>query len=177
MNVKDAIENRRSIRKYIDKEVPYEYLLELIYSAQLAPSAKNRQPWRFKIITSEEKNSIINMMISYDKNEKEKSSDSISFTDNVMKESSSIILIFRKEDKNWRDFDLLSIGACIENMCLYAEELGLATLWIGDIVFIKDKINDFLKIKDLELVSALAIGYPNQTPKKRPREKLESIII
>ena len=66
MNVKEAIENRRSIRKYIDKEVPYEYLLELIYSAQLAPSAKNRQPWRFKILTNEEKNAIINMMISYD---------------------------------------------------------------------------------------------------------------
>ena len=34
-----------------------------------------------------------------------------------------------------------------------------------------------LKIKDLELVSALAVGYPNQSPKKRPREPLESIII
>ena len=177
MNIKEVIENRRSIRKYIDKEVPHEYLLELIYSAQLAPSAKNRQPWRFKILTNEEKNNIINMMISYDEITKKKLSDSISFTANIMKESPSIILIYRKEDKNWRDFDLLSIGACIENMCLYAEELDLATLWIGDIVFIKDKINSYLKIKDLELVSALAVGYPNQFPKKRPREPLESIII
>ena len=39
--------------KYIDKEVQHDYLLELIYSAQLAPSAKNRQPWRFKIINNE----------------------------------------------------------------------------------------------------------------------------
>ena len=74
-------------------------------------------------------------------------------------------------------FKILFIFLLLLPICLYAEELGLATLWIGDIVFIKDKINDFLKIKDLELVSALAIGYPNQTPKKRPREKLESIII
>lgn len=177
MNIKEVIENRRSIRKYKDKEIPYEYLLELIYSAQLAPSAKNRQPWRFKILTNEEKNNIINMMISYDEITKKKLSDSISFTANIMKESPSIILIYRKEDKNWRDFDLLSIGACIENMCLYAEELDLATLWIGDIVFIKDKINSYLKIKDLELVSALAVGYPNQFPKKRPREPLETIII
>ena len=177
MNVKEAIENRRSIRKYIDKEVPHEYLLELIYSAQLAPSAKNRQPWRFKILTNEEKNAIINMMFSYDQEENEKLSDSISFTANVMKGASNIILIFSKKDEKWRDFDLLSIGACIENMCLYAEELYLATLWIGDIVFIKDKINSYLKIKDLELVSALAVGYPNQFPKKRPREPLETIII
>ena len=41
------IENRRSIRKYKPDEIERKLIEESIYSASLAPSAKNRQPWKF----------------------------------------------------------------------------------------------------------------------------------
>ena len=41
------IENRRSIRKYKPDEIERKLIEEIIYSASLAPSAKNRQPWKF----------------------------------------------------------------------------------------------------------------------------------
>lgn len=41
------IENRRSIRKYKSDAVSKEIHEHIIYSATLAPSAKNRQPWKF----------------------------------------------------------------------------------------------------------------------------------
>ena len=41
------IENRRSIRKYKRHEISKEIIEDIIYSATLAPSAKNRQPWKF----------------------------------------------------------------------------------------------------------------------------------
>lgn len=44
-----AIDDRRSIRKYTSEEIPQEIIEEMIYAATLAPSAKNRQPWKFKI--------------------------------------------------------------------------------------------------------------------------------
>ena len=41
------IENRRSIRKYKPDEIERKLIEEIIYSASLAPSAKNRQHWKF----------------------------------------------------------------------------------------------------------------------------------
>ncbi|MGZ8898234.1 MAG: nitroreductase family protein, partial [Halobacteriota archaeon] len=51
---KDAIEKRRSIRKFKQDPVPDEYIMALIEAARLAPSASNTQPWRFKIVSDDE---------------------------------------------------------------------------------------------------------------------------
>ena len=48
------IENRRSIRKYLDKKVEKEKLIQILESARLAPSGSNTQPWMFIIIESED---------------------------------------------------------------------------------------------------------------------------
>jgi len=50
MEVKDAIQTRRSVRKYRSKSVPKETILELLKTASLAPSATNRQPWEFVVV-------------------------------------------------------------------------------------------------------------------------------
>jgi len=47
LTTKEAIERRRSIRKFKDKSVPDEHIMELIEAARLAPSGCNAQPWRF----------------------------------------------------------------------------------------------------------------------------------
>lgn len=49
-----SIEARRSIRKYLDKPVEEEKIMQLIESARLAPSGHNYQPWHFIIVQSEE---------------------------------------------------------------------------------------------------------------------------
>jgi nitroreductase len=51
---KDAIEKRRSIRKFKRDSVPDEHIMALIEAARLAPSASNTQPWRFKIVSDDE---------------------------------------------------------------------------------------------------------------------------
>ena len=50
LTTKEAIEKRRSIRKYKADSIPDEYVRELLDSARLAPSGCNAQPWRFKIV-------------------------------------------------------------------------------------------------------------------------------
>ena len=52
------IENRRSIRKYKPDELDRKLIEEIIYSASLAPSAKNRQPWKFIVYKGEEKDKL-----------------------------------------------------------------------------------------------------------------------
>ncbi len=50
LTTKEAIENRRSIRKFKSNTIPDEIILALLESARLAPSGCNAQPWRFKIV-------------------------------------------------------------------------------------------------------------------------------
>lgn len=47
----EAIKNRRSIRKYKNAPVSREQISEILYAGMLAPSSKNRQPWRFIVVT------------------------------------------------------------------------------------------------------------------------------
>ena len=56
------IENRRSIRKYKRHEISKEIIEDIIYSATLAPSAKNRQPWKFIVYQGEEKSKLVDVM-------------------------------------------------------------------------------------------------------------------
>lgn len=56
------IENRRSIRKYKPDELDRKLIEDIIYSASLAPSAKNRQPWKFIVYQGEEKDKLVDVM-------------------------------------------------------------------------------------------------------------------
>ena len=62
-----VIKSRRSVRKYIDKEIPEEILKEIIDCARLAPSGNNRQPWMFLVITDWEKKEKIASLARYGK--------------------------------------------------------------------------------------------------------------
>ena len=50
----EQIENRRSIRKYLNKKIEKEKVVQVLESARLAPSGSNTQPWTFIIVESEE---------------------------------------------------------------------------------------------------------------------------
>ena len=177
MDTIKAIENRRSIRKYKDTEVSKEQILDILNAGRLAPSAKNRQPWYFIKVSTSMKNEIADLMIKYTEDkEKEGRLYSVSFTSNVIKEASVLILILKSKDDVWDRYDTLSVGAAIENMILRSTELNLGTLWVGDTDFVEKDILSMINHNDMELVSSLVIGYPNQTPKMRPRKELKEII-
>ena len=50
MKVIEAIRKRRSVRGYLEKPIPNEVLARILEAGRLAPSAKNRQEWRFIIV-------------------------------------------------------------------------------------------------------------------------------
>ena len=52
---KEAIYNRRSIRKYIDEPVPRFIIEQILDAGRVAPSAKNRQPWKYLVYSGEAK--------------------------------------------------------------------------------------------------------------------------
>ena len=68
-----------------------------------------------------------------------------------------------------------SIGAALENMSLTAFDLGLGSLWICDTYFAYRELMDWLDSPG-ELLCALALGYPGESPAPRPRRELSQLV-
>ena len=101
---------------------------------------------------------------------------SVNPTANVIKQAPILVLIFRPKDDNWIVGDNLSIGACVENMCLRATDLGIGSLWIRDIVYVSKQVAEILGHGELELNCAVAFGVPNESPNPRPRKQLKNLM-
>ena len=183
MELKEVINNRRSIRSFKKDKISKDLIMDILNCARLAPSAKNRQPWYFVVVDGNLKDRIADMMIRYTKENDEteemkllKCPSSVKETAKIIKEAPILILVFKEKDIHWTIGDTLSIGACVENMILGATDLGLGTLWIRDIVYIAEEVAKLVNHSNLELNSAISIGYSNQNPLPRPRKKLENIV-
>lgn len=193
MSIK-SIYNRRSIRRFQEKEVPLECLYEIIKAGIAAPSSKNRQPWKYIVFGNEKKKELLNAMkIGLAREDRgitalPKSRFGISDAKNtlrIMEEAPVIIIVlniyasspFLQIDSDERISEIcdsLSIGASIENMILAAEDMGLGSLWIANTCFAYSELTEYLET-DKQLVGAIAIGYANERPTQRPRKPLEEI--
>lgn len=191
----DLIYDRRSIRKFQEKDVPVELLNQIIDAGRVAPSAKNRQPWKYIVFGNESKEELLKAMeegLEREENgitEIPKSGYGIPDAKNtlkIMKEAPIIIVVlntnakspFLQIDNDERISeicDTLSIGASIENMLLAAEEIGLGTLWIANTCFAYPELVTYLNTEE-QLVGAIAVGYANESPGQRPRKEMDEIV-
>ena len=183
MELNEAIRNRRSVRKFKDVDVPKEIIEDLIEHARLAPSAKNRQPWKFVIVKDSVKDKISNMMIEKEeslktnfKNEVHKFNSSVLATAKIIKEAPVLILVLKYNENNWMVGDLLSIGGAIEHICLRATDLGLGSLWIRDICYVQEEIAKLIKHENMEVISAVSIGYTNEKPNEKKKKMLNEVL-
>ncbi len=181
MELIDAIQNRKSIRSYKNTEISNEIIEDLINCARLAPSAKNRQPWKFVVIKNEMKNKIIEVMLEKEKNPDSKFDTkfyptSVPSTVKAIEQAPILILVLREPDDNWRIGDALSIGATVEHICLRATDLGLSSLWIRDTVYAEEEILKLISQKNMNLICAISIGYSDGNSNPRPRKTLEEIL-
>ena len=192
----DAISNRRSIRKFKDQEVPRKLIIKMIEAARLAPSAKNRQPWKYIVFTGKQREIMLGVMdkgLDYALNEAGLPESAIpgvldaKNTLNIMRGAPAIILVLNTNGvtpfappldifgRITEICDSLSIGASIENALLTATEEGLGTLWIANTFFAHEPLRQFLDSEN-QLVGAIAVGYPDEEPAARPRKTIEEII-
>ena len=190
------IENRRSIRKYRSDEIDRKLIEEIIYSATLAPSAKNRQPWKFIVYQGEEKDKLVEVMrhgINSEKITHELMPEwafAIPDAENtvrIMQEAPCLIAVLNtnqytpfasieREKRIVEICDSLSIGAAVENMILTATGYGLGTLWIANTCFAYPELETYINTTD-QIISAVAVGYPDEAPGQRPRKKMEEIMV
>ena len=174
MELTDVMEKRRSIRMYKGDKISDDILKKAINYGILAPSAHNRQPWKVRIATTEEKNAISAAL--YEKT-KDIPGHTGPHTADIIKEVPSLLVIFiDNQIKENREHDIISIGAFIEHIILYLTDLGLGTLWVANTDNIKEEIKKICNT-ELECVSCIGVGEKNQDPKPRPRKDISEIII
>jgi len=154
MDVLEAIRSRRSIRKYKPESIPEEKLNTILEAARLAPSAANRQPWRFVVVQSVDQKKAL-----------------AEAANNQTFLSNAAVIVAAVGDSGlsakWHEKDTM---IALEHMVLAATALGYGTCWIG--AFDEEAVKSLLKIPErMKVVALLPIGTPDESPAPRPRRE------
>ncbi|MFW6428803.1 MAG: nitroreductase family protein [Desulfosalsimonas sp.] len=197
MELTDVIAQRRSIRKFTNDPVPDNLIDELLEAARLAPSGSNLQPWRFVIVSSEEKKKELNPVTPYKfalkapvlfvccadmtvletrpKRVKELR-ETGAFTDVDMEDpNSGKYKGGLSQSVTAKGYLAMNVAIAVEHIVLRAVDLGLATCWLGRVDV--EEAKKILELPEhLEFICLLPVGYPAQSPGQRPRLSREEIV-
>jgi nitroreductase len=147
-NVFDVIKLRKSVRWFIDKPIEEEKINLILESARLAPSASNRQEWRFVIVNDRD---LLDRIA--------RASCIYSFIKNFP----NIIVACADTDLHVMKCGQLSypidVAIALDHISLSAAALGLGTCWIG--MFHEEKIIEIIGTpKGVRIVALMVLGYP-----------------
>ena len=147
MSLVDVILSRRSIRQYDDKDIPKDVLDKILEAGRQSPSAANRQPYQFVVVTdSEIKKELSGLVSGFLKN-------------------APVVLVGCANTKalltgKWAVIDTT---IALENMVLAAWSLGVGSCWIG--AFNEQKVKNALQIPEKwKVVALISLGYPAENP-------------
>jgi nitroreductase len=162
--VLDAIYQRRSIRTFTNEPVERDQLREIVKAGIWAPSGLNNQPWRFAIVTDPALRAEIAKETRYS---------------HIVLAAPAIIAVYLDEASMYDAVkDHQAAGACIENMLLAAEALGLGAVWLGQILQNKENVRQLLGLREgLDLMAVIAIGHPDRHDQQSSRKPIEHFII
>ena len=167
MDIFQAINSRRSIRKYQDVPIEWEKVGQVLDAARLAPSWKNMQCWRFLVLNSPEKKEVLLCAFSDDNPGKK-----------ALAQAPVIILACadpaQSGVENGIEYYIADTAIAFEHICLAAHGLGLGTCWMG--WYDEPAMKELLGIPaGIRVVGVTPLGYPDQEPKQRPRKDLHEI--
>ena len=187
-----SIRNRRSVRMFTDKEVSDHDLRVILRAANQAPSAHNQQSWKFIILKGDKRNELATLVNSKAAEFTRPSSVLLRMASRSIVSAPVVIgvantgeLISRgselfKVDKSisndfFRIMEIQSSAAAVENLLIAATSIGLASVWLGVLVLIKNDILRFMGEPEGEFMAVIPVGYAakiNPGPTKQPLEEV-----
>ena len=200
LTTKEAIEKRRSIRKFKPDPIPEEHIMALLDSARLAPSGSNSQPWRFKVVRDRETRLQL-AQASYKQPFIAEAPivfvcciDLKSFIDGTVSGiqdlgrigavEGRIVNIIADRTERYTPVDIeeltpriaLNLAIAVEHIVLRALDFGLGSCWIR--LFDEKAVKAIFGWgRNIHIVALLPVGYPAESPAARRRLKIEEIII
>lgn len=169
MEFYELIKIRESIRDYDPKKpVPEEVLNRILDAGRLAPSAGNRQPWTFVVVSSPEK--LKEVGECYQKE--------------WFKQAPHVLVIVGDKSKSWtRNYDDYNsvetdLTIAMDHMVLAAENEGVGTCWV--IAYEYEVLAKVIGLKPEEVIYSITpLGFPHDGFKKRDnkiRKPLDQIV-
>jgi len=173
-SIMETIKNRRSIRRFEDREIPEDLLNNLYTAVQWAPSWANTQCWELVVVKDE---SI--------KKQLEECMAPKNPATRVVGNAPVVIAVCAKNNQagyyngavstKYGDWFMYDLGIATQNLCLAAHDQGLATVIVG--LFDHDKASEILKVPDnYSLVTLIPVGFPAKDPSAPKRKPIEEII-
>ncbi len=168
LDVFEAIKKRRSVRAYADEKVSEKDVERLIEAARWAPSAGNIQPWEFVVVKDVET--------------KRKLSEA-ALNETFIEKAPVVIVVCADLNRSSRGYgsrgkhlySLQDTAAATENILLAAQELGLATCWVG--AFHENEVAKAVKApRNLRPVAIVAVGHPAERPVAPPKRSVNEIV-
>lgn len=188
MDTLQNIYERRAVRKYIDKPVDKKIIEQIIDAGKMAPTAMNKQSWKFYVVTSRE--TILRMSKEIKKVAAKDfiksgvrqiikmaasllhapSLDFFKLDDPVFYGAPVVIFITAPRDNEWGALD---IGMCAQNMMLAAKSFGLDSCPVGFGKYLEHaKLYSRLNAdKTEQLHLSLIFGYGDEIPEMHKRVK------
>ena len=179
MEVLEAIQTRRSIRRYQDTPVDDKVVETVLEAARWAPSWANTQCWRFIVVREGgTKTRLADTLIA------NPDVSEINPADKAIRNAPVVIVacaelgksgIYHGEastDKgDWYMFD---VALAMQNLTLAAHSMGLGTVHVGS--FDAKEVASILRVPEgFCVVEMTPLGYPDQQPKPRPRKELAEV--
>ena len=166
------IRERRSIRRFQEKDIPEEVLTDVLEAARWAPSWANTQPWEIVVVKDQTIKEHIQETVS------PRNPSSLAIVNapvllvicGRLKKSGYYKDSYPTKFGDWFMYDL---GLATQNLCLAAHNSGLGTVIVG--LFDHDKVGEIIKLpQEHEVVVLVPLGYPDQNPsppKRRERSE------
>lgn len=167
MHVFEAISQRYSVRSYADRAVEPEKLARVLEAARLAPSARNRQEWRFVVVR--------------DPDTRRALAEAAAGQQFVGQAPVVIAACALNDGSIMRCGQAcypIDVAIALEHIALQAVEEGLGTCWIG--AFDEAAAKDILGIpqgEEVRIVELMPLGYPADSPREKSRLPLEEIVM
>ena len=155
MDALEAIQKRRSVRKFTGEIIPRSDLEKIVDAGRLAATGSNHQPWDFVVVTNRDTLNRLTAVAEW------------------MKNAGAIIAVVLDPYSRWW---LEDGSAAIENMLIAATALGYGSCWVeGDALPREEEFKTFLYIpKGKRLLALIPVGVPDEAPEveKRPLESV-----
>ena len=164
MDFLELVKSRYSCRSYQPQSVEQEKLEYVMECVRLAPSACNKQPWRFRIVSSEEGRK--GLCECYEREWFR--SAPLYIVASVLHDEEWV----RGDGKQHGDID---VAIAVEHLCLAAAEQGLGTCWVCN--FDVERCKRVLSLAANEEPTVLIpIGYPADKPKEKQRKDIKLVV-
>lgn len=171
MDFSELVKTRQSDRKYSDKPVEKEKIMQCLETTRLSPSANNSQPWKFVVV---DEHNIKEMVAS----------GASGLGMNKFTHQAPVIVAVVIEKMNGmarigsalkkKDYSLIDIGIAANQFCLQVAELGLGTCIIG--WFDEKKVKKLLRVERRRRIPLLiTVGYSEAKRREKNRKSIEEI--